>query len=59
MCVLCAMSGWWMDGPEDAAERFTHTVLFTEVFVRKEIFVPGDFKWLQRKAGPNFATSTS
>lgn len=48
-----------MDGPEDAAEHFTRMVFPTEFFVRKEIFVHGDFKWLQIKAVMNFATSTS
>lgn len=37
---------WVGDGLEDAAERFTPTVLFTEFFVRKEIFVRGDFMGL-------------
>lgn len=57
VCPVCCVRV--MDGPEDAAKRFTCMVFPTEFFVRKEIFVHGDFKWLQRKAVMNFATSTS
>ena len=55
VCPVCCV--WVVDGLEDAAERFTRMV-FTEFFVREEIFVRGDFKWLQRMAVMNFATST-
>lgn len=33
--------------------------VFAEFFVRKEMLVNGDFKWLQRKAVMNLAMSTS